>query len=139
MPAKMKIIRGRDFLQTNPNGDLDLRESVQMLKKVASVRRPPADFHILIDLRRVQWRLNTVEIYRLAESLAEHSDLRSSKIAILALPGADFDHAQFFETCSLNRGCNVDAFTNFEDAIQWFFTAEDVEDESPDKARENAK
>jgi hypothetical protein len=129
MPTKMKIIRGTDFLQTTPEGDLDLKTSMQMLQEVAAVRRPPADFHILLDLRRVQWRLGTSDIYRLAESLATHSDLHTSKIAVLALPGAEFDHAQFLEICSKNRGMNVDAFTNFEDAIHWFFTEEDVSGE----------
>ena len=126
MPTKMKIIRGTDFLQTTPEGEFDLEASQQMLQEIAAARHPPADFHILLDFRRVQWRLGTSDIYKMAECLATHADLRTSKIAVLALPGAEFDHAQFLETCSVNRGMNVDAFTNFEDAIHWFFTAEDV-------------
>jgi len=40
---------------------------------------------------------------------------------VLILPGLDFDKAEFFELCSKNRGYNVDVFTNYEDAIQWFY------------------
>jgi hypothetical protein len=124
MPATMTIIRGRDFLQTTPEGELDLESSMVLLEAVAVARTPPKDFDILLDLRRVQWRLGTLDIYELAANLASHSELRRTKIAVLVLPGPDFDNALFFETCSVNRGMTVDAFTNFEDAIQWFFTRE---------------
>ena len=134
MPAKVKVVRAKDFLQTTPEGDIDFEASREILRDVAAARRPPADYHVLLDLRRAQWLLNSIDIYHLAVALAKHKDLRTSKIAILALPGASFDHAQFFETCSVNRGMNVDAFTNFEDAIQWFFAAEERGDGSPNKA-----
>ncbi len=62
MPAKIKVIRARDFLQVTETGDLDLSSSQQILLDVATARRPPADFAIMLDLRRVQWRLTTIEI-----------------------------------------------------------------------------
>jgi hypothetical protein len=134
MPTKIKIVRARDFLQTTAQDDFDLEASRLVLQRVAAARRPPADFHVLLDLRRAQWRLSTMDIYELAAALAGHRDLRTSKIAVLVLPGADFDQAQFLETCAVNKGMNVDTFTNFEDAIQWFFTTVDLDGEPPNKA-----
>ncbi|MFH1313187.1 MAG: hypothetical protein ABIJ00_08150 [Candidatus Eisenbacteria bacterium] len=131
MATKVKIVRARDFLQTTTDDVLDLEASCQVLKEVAAARRPPADFDVLLDFRRAQWRLSTMDIYGLAAALAGYEDLRTSKIAVLVLPGANFDQAQFLETCSVNRGMNVDAFTNFEDAVQWFFTSVDVGAGSP--------
>jgi len=56
--------------------------------------------------------------------------LRTSTIAFLFLPGADFDDAGFLETCSKNKGMSVDIFSDFEDAIHWFFSTEDAVHES---------
>ncbi|MBW1783110.1 MAG: hypothetical protein JRL30_20500 [Deltaproteobacteria bacterium] len=132
MPAKVKIVRARDFLQTTPEGDIDLAASLQMLTEVASARHPPANYDVLLDLRRAQWRLSTTDVFEFAKELSAQGDLRTSKIAFLFLPGADFDDAAFLETCSKNRGMNVDIFSNFEDAIQWFFSTEDTVHESSD-------
>jgi len=124
MPAKVKIIRAKDFLQVTEDGVVDFESSKKMLTDVAKAKRPPADFDVLIDLRRAQWRLNTADIYYLASALAEIPDAYRSKIAVLVLPGADFKQAEFLEICSKNRGLTVEAFTNFEDAIQWFFSTQ---------------
>ena len=139
MTAKIKVIRARDFLQITETGDMDLSSSLQILLDVADARRPPADFGILLDLRRAQWRLSTVEIYELAKSLAQLDNLRGAKIAVLVLSGANFDAAQFFETCSVNIGGIIDCFTNFEDAIQWFFESLEITDETPNQAMDTDK
>ncbi|MEZ4484785.1 MAG: hypothetical protein R2864_09350 [Syntrophotaleaceae bacterium] len=67
-----------------------------------------------------------MDIYELAKTLSELHDLKTSKIAVLVLPGTDFDMIQFLETCSVNRGMQVDTFTNFEDAVHWFFKSEEI-------------
>jgi hypothetical protein len=123
MAVKVKIIRAKDFLQVSPDGELALEESKLLLAKVASAKRPPADYDVLIDLRRVQWRLSTTDIYFLAAGLDEHREVFEDKVALLVLPGANFNKAEFFELCAQNRGYRVEAFTNFEDAIHWLFNS----------------
>lgn len=124
MAAKLKIIRARDFMQSTQEGEVDFERSKKILVEVARAKRPPADFDVLIDLRRAQWRLSTTDIYCLAEELSSHGDAFRSKLAILVLPGDTFDQAEFFELCAKNRGFPVDTFTNYEDAILWFFQEE---------------
>ena len=125
MPAKVKVIRARDFLQMTPDDEVDYENSKQLLLEVAHARRPPADFDVLIDLRRVQLRMTTADIYYLAAELEKHRNTFKEKVGILVLPGDTFNLAEFFELCARNRGFNVQAFTNYEDAIHWLF----VEDE----------
>ena len=98
--------------------------SREMLAAILAAQEPEMSFDILLDLRRAQWQLSTAEIYGFAARLAELSTLRSAKIAILILPGTRVREARFLETCSVNRGLMVDTFSNYEDAIHWFFTTE---------------
>lgn len=121
MPTKFKLIRSVEYLQTDANEDIDLEASKQMLIEIAKAKRPLADFDLLLDFRRIQLKLNTVEIYFLASELHLHGDTFCDKVAILVLPGLNFEKAEFFELCAKNRGFKVDCFTNYEDAVQWFY------------------
>jgi len=39
----------------------------------------------------------------------------------LLLPGVNFDRVYFQELLSENKGIDVRTFSNYEDAIQWFY------------------
>ena len=79
-------------------------------------------FDLLVDFRDSNWKMSTTDVYQLASELCEHGDTFRGKVAFLVLPGVDFDAASFLETCSHNRGFAVDAFTDFETAIDWFLS-----------------
>lgn len=121
MPAKIKLIRAMEYLQASPEGDLDLAKSKEMLIDVASAKHPLADFNFVLDFRRVQLKLTAADIYFLAAELPKYADTLSDKIAILALPGTNFEKSEFLELCSRNRGFNIDCFSNYEDAVEWLF------------------
>jgi hypothetical protein len=74
---------------------------------------------VLVDTRQAESLLSVTEIYQLGKELASHSILRQSKICVL-VPPRDVDKADFFETVAVNRGVQIKAFTNFEQAITWF-------------------
>ena len=131
MAVKIKIIRATDFLQVSPEGELDLDASRRLLVAVASAKRPPADFEVLLDLREVEWDLSTTDIWSLAKELGRHGETFRDKLAVLAAPGEAFDQAEFFELCSQNRGYRVEAFSSFEEAIQWLFPAVAVQAGEP--------
>lgn len=121
MTTKIKLIRSIEYLHTSPDGDVDFEKSKEILANLASAKRPPADYDILLDFRRAQWTLSTTDVYYLAAELANHDEAFRDKVAVLVLPGFNFDKSEFFELCSKNRGFNVESFTNYEDAVQWFF------------------
>ena len=123
MPAAIQVIRGRDFLKTSTTGAINLGRSKKLLLRLLKETVSPPDYDILIDLRRSQWQLSVSDVYELANELNQHSDLYRDKIAVLVLPGTDPDATELLQVFSDARQLNVKVFTNFEDAVQWFFVS----------------
>jgi hypothetical protein len=121
MDIKIKIIRSIDYLSVADDGSVEFEESKKRLHEIAGVKRPPADFDILLDFRRTQWVLSTEDIFSLAYVLINDPDSHRDKIALLVLPGVNFNLATFKELCSRSTGIDVQTFTNYEDAIHWFY------------------
>jgi len=121
MAIKIKIIRSVDYLSVSDDGAIEFEESKKKLEALAEPKRPPADYEILLDFRRTQWILSTDEIYTFVQTLIHAPDSFRDKLALLALPGVNFDRTYFQELMSENKGIDVQTFTNYEDAIQWFY------------------
>jgi hypothetical protein len=122
--TKIKIIRSVDYLSVMDDGTIDFEESRELLKKLAEPKRPPADYEILLDFRRTQWILSTEEIFGLIRSLLNFPDSFRDKIALLVLPGVNFDKPAFMEMCESYTDITIGTFTNYEDAIHWFYVDE---------------
>lgn len=123
MATKIMIIRSVDYLSVNDNGTIEFEESKKILSDLVEAKRPPADYEVLLDFRRTQWILSTEEIYALVKVLIDKPDTFRDKIALLLLPGVGFDSAEFKELCSEYKGITIQTFTNYEDAIQWFYSS----------------
>ena len=121
MATKIKIIRSVDYLSVSDNGTIEFGKSKKTLSEIVEPKRPPADYEILLDFRRTQWVLSTDEIYSLVQVLMDKPDSFRDKIALLLLPGVNFDSLYFKELCSENKGITVQTFSNYEDAIHWFY------------------
>ena len=122
MATKIKIIRSVDYLSVNDDGTIEFEESKKVLAALAEPKRPPADYELLLDFRRTQWILSTYEIYDLLLAIINAPDSFRDKIALLLLPGVNFDPVYFHELCSGHKGMEVRTFSNYEDAIHWFST-----------------
>jgi len=121
MPAAINILRGRDFLQATAEGVIDLNHSKAILIQILQECVSPPDYDILIDLRRTQWQLSVSDVYELADELNRYSELYRDKIGILVQEGANPDATELLQVFSQAHSLNVKVFTNYEDAIQWFF------------------
>jgi hypothetical protein len=120
MPTNIKIIHAHDFIKTTPDGILNLEKSKNLIVEIASVSTNLSDFDLIVDTRKTQVEMSPTNLWYLAQEL---SNLRLRKpiwkrTAILC-PLEGFDFAEFFALCSQNRGLQVNAFTSFEDAIEW--------------------
>lgn len=120
MPSKIKLIRSVEYLYAFSEGDVDLERSKEFSAELAKAKHPSADFDVILDFRHAQIMLSATEIWFLAAELAKNKNRFRDKVAVLTTPGLDFNKAEFFELCSKNRGYNVDVFTKYEDAVQWF-------------------
>jgi hypothetical protein len=136
MAIKIKVITGTDFLEVTADGVIDLATSRRLLVEIARAEQPPVDHELLVDFRDTQNDLSILDVYQLSAELVNHGDTFRRKAALLVLPGINFDHATFFETCAHNRGFAVHAFTDYEKAIRWLLSAEELPDDNvpPDKA-----
>ena len=128
MATKVKIIIASDFLEVTADGIINLTTSRKLLADIAKAEHDPVDYELLVDLRDTKNQLVIVDIYDLAAELCQYGNTFRRKVALLVLPGVNFDHAKFFETCSQNRGFSVNAFTDYEKAIHWILSAEELPD-----------
>ena len=122
-----KIISAKDFLKAKPSGEMDLEQSKKMLGEIATIAEPPADYEILLDVRQAYGNLTFTGVYELVMELGKHRFAYRNKIAVLSRDDHQFDNAQFMELCAKNRGFQVAAFINFEDAIDWLTTCIEVD------------
>ena len=128
MATKIKIITASEFLEVTPGGIMNLDTSRQLLVDIARTDLPPADYELLVDFRNTRSELSVVDVYELAAELVRHGDTFRRKVALLVLPGITFDRAGFFETCSRNRGFSISAYVDYESAMRWLLSAEDLQD-----------
>ena len=119
MATKIKIINASDFMEVTPDGIINMATSKQLLVDIAKAEIPTADYELLVDFRNTQSDLSIVDVYTLAAELYHHGDTFRRKIALLVLPGVNFDLACFFETCSHNKGFLINAYTDYENAMRW--------------------
>jgi hypothetical protein len=122
--TKIKVIRSVDYLSVRDDGSIDFDESRELLRALAEPKRPPADYEMLLDFRRTQWILSTEEIFDLIQVLYHIPDSYREKIALLVLPGVNFDHGIFTEMCAGFSEMTIGTFTNYEDAVHWFYMDE---------------
>src|SRR5262245_50429454 len=123
MDLNIRLIHVRDFLIMTPNGDLDLETSKQALLKLALENSTPSKSDILIDARGATSHLTIFDATDLVQVMIEHRDSFRSKLALLTVPGQRFDKAKFMEIYANNRGFDVAAFKDFEEAISWLMTS----------------
>jgi len=119
LPLDLKVIRIREFLRTNPEGEFDLAKSKEVLAGIAKAASQAGDVDVLIDIRGFHSQMSVVDIYELASELGDYRTAFKNKVAILDLLDEKFDQAEFFETCARNWGFQVRVFVDFEAAIDW--------------------
>ena len=118
MPVNLKVINTKDFIITTATGTLDFAASKQALLDILSHIKQPGEYDVLVDTREAESLLSINNLYQLGEALASAPMLRRSRICLLA-PTGDIDKVDFFETVAANRGVQIKAFTDFEQAIAW--------------------
>jgi len=126
MATLLKIIRSVDYLDISDEGTINFEESRKKLIEIAGTGDTPVNYEILLDFRRTQWILSTDEIYYLVKVFLDDPGTYRDKIALLLLPGVNFDSGYFRELCSIDKVKSIRTFTNYEDAIQWFYSREGI-------------
>jgi hypothetical protein len=125
VPANIKVIQATDFIRAAPDGKAYIEKAEQLLKDIADAGAGLEGFHVLVDTRRVTGGLTASELWYLADKLVHYRRTFGNKTAILC-PVERFDHSRFFALCAENKGFNVQAFTAYEDAMEWLLAGDDA-------------
>jgi len=126
MNMKLHIVEAADFIKSTPAGDLDLEASKAVLDRVCELARNLEDHRILIDLRNARSVLSTVDVWYLAEELGRYGGCFHRKTAVLLSQEGSVDQARFFELAAQNRGHIVQIFCDFEQALYWLASVEEI-------------
>jgi hypothetical protein len=116
--ANVKVIRARDFVRASASGEANLEKAEQLLRDIALAGSGLDDFEILVDTRDVFGMLSANDLWTLAERLARYRKTFARRTAVIC-PVEKFDHTRFFALCADNHGFNIQAFTSYEDAMEW--------------------
>jgi hypothetical protein len=118
MPTDIRVISAYDFIRATAYGGFDFEMSKKALIEVASATARLVNYKILLDTRKAQIQIPVADLWYLARELSDLGSAFYRETAVLC-PTEQFDAAAFFALCAKNRGFRIQAFTSFEDAIDW--------------------
>jgi len=128
MDLNLRLIYAKDFLKTKPMGEYDLELTKQLLMKIVRENSLPIQYDVLIDVRAATGRLSFFDITELVQVMIENRNSFRSKLAILTSLGRQSDNAKFMALYAGNRGFQVGAFCDFEEAINWLTVSTELQD-----------
>lgn len=124
MAYDVQIIPIKEFLRTDISGVVDLASSRKLLRGLVAVCSQKNVSRILIDGREASSEASTVDVWTLANDLDSLGVNRSHRVALLNRPKDEFDRGAFLELCATNRGYQLRAFRDFEEAFAWLTSEE---------------
>jgi len=120
VPIDVKIVPAREFIRTNANGEFDLEGTKELFLSVFAKMKDANVSEVIMDVREASSKLTAFEISELF-SVLDRESWSALKIAIVNRPKDDFDRAKYFELCAHNRGYQVGAFQDYEEAVTWLY------------------
>ncbi len=128
MKRNFRVISARDFVKASPSGEVDLESSKQLLAKLADIiGAAGGDYEVLLDVREARGNLTHTELYEFVAELGRHRSAFRNKIAVLCRQDEQLNRVRFMQLCATNRGFEVDAFTDYEQALEWIQPSVEVE------------
>ena len=119
MSVDYKIINAKDFITATPTGEIDLKESKKSLGQIAEMLGLMGNYELLLDMREAHSTMQQAELEEIVRELVRHRDVFQNKIAIIARDDEQFNKAVFVEICANIDGLTVEAFTDYEQAMNW--------------------
>jgi len=126
MNLNVRVIHSQDFLKATPSGELDLEASKQLLLDLAMKNSASGQYDILVDARQATSNLSLTDVAELVDVMVEHRDSFRSQLAILTRPESTLELTKFMELYAGNRGFQVAAFKDFEEAMNWLMNSTDL-------------
>jgi hypothetical protein len=137
MPFNLQIIRTSDFIRLNGRGEYDQEETRRALSDIAKACIQSDIDCALLDIRNARSDMQMHDLDELALAFKEMGFRKNHRLAILHRSSAgervefftlsSSERAEFFAMCASENGWNVQAFEDFELALEWLGAALPVE------------
>lgn len=118
MPFELQIIRAAEFIRINSHGDFDLAGSCDALASIAQACKRRGVNRALVDARNARANLTPTEIASLVNVFREIGFSKDLHLAILH-SAERYQRPRLFAFISRMKGWHVEAFDNFEGALNW--------------------
>ncbi len=102
---------------TSEGFDESLDDVKNYLKNIIDICERNKILKVLCDERKLEYRLNTLDTYKLAEYISGNVPL-TEKIALVADRKYSGD-IQFYENTAFNRGLTINIFYDIKEASDW--------------------
>lgn len=116
MELRFQVVEAGQLLRADAEGRIDMAASLRMAKQIAAFDSPHP---ILLDVRKLQGRLGTLDMVGLVKALLAESERYRRKLAIVTRAGDQLERGRFLETYARNRGIPIAAFDDYEQAVSW--------------------
>ena len=126
MPIDLKIVPAKEFMRTNAKGEFDLEGTKKVFLSIFAKMKEAKVSEVVMDVREASAKLSVFQIYELVSVLEQVGCWRTWKIAMVLNQKDEFDRAKFFELCAQNRGYQVGAFKEFEEAVTWLYPPQET-------------
>jgi hypothetical protein len=136
MPIDLEVIHASEFIRMDPHEHLDLEESKKMLAALALACRKRGIGRALLDLRTVpipaRPQFTPTELAALVRTFREAGFTREQRLAVLYHTDI-FGGIRNFAFFGRMRGLQVQAFTDFEEALLWLSDGQETCRERPER------
>jgi hypothetical protein len=142
MPIELQVVRASEFVRLDARARLDFEASKQALRSLGEACRKRGLDRALLDLRHLpklpKAQFSPKQLAELVSAFHEAGLSREQRLAVLYRDDA-YGGVRTFTFIGRIKGINVQAFTEFEDGLQWLSTGENNEGGVPVRiAREEA-
>ena len=102
------------------SGELDLDQSIKIVRELANAANFHKDCNIMLDLRETHLQASMGDLIEISMEFATYHKVFRNKIAVL-IPDTEerLQLANRLKTCMDMQGFEFEQFTDFEAAIDW--------------------
>jgi hypothetical protein len=128
MPVELEIIRACEFVRVGTQGEFDFESTRPVLLILAEACRKRGIDRALMDVRGATSNLSPDDLAALVNVFSEAVASKRLWLALVHTGDQNY-RAKLFAFFSAMRGRKVRAFENFEEALGWLSTLDDVSEE----------
>ena len=130
MPLELQVVRASEFIRLDPRARLDFEASKRALQALAVACRKRGLDRALLDLRHLpklpKAQFTPKQLADLVSAFHQTGLSRHQRLAVLYRDDA-YGGIRTFTFIGRIRGINVQAFTEFEEGLQWLSSGENAE------------